>query len=127
MYRPDSPEFSQRTREMFLRFRQSEARFEFENGNLVREQKLSVRQMVNKIIGTTERIAKEQGYQLILTVNQPTLSDEDLNRATPEQVSATLGQRNPLYFSEEIDISSLVIARLDADYEASKSATTPNP
>ena len=127
LYRPGSAEFNQRNRELFLRARQAEAGFEFEQAELVRQQKLQSVQLVDKIVTAIGAYAAEQGIQIVLSTIRPQLTDEEFNRLTPEQVAALLNQRNPLYASPDLDIGNQIIARMDASYRTNPSPATPAP
>lgn len=124
LYRPGSPEFNQRNRDLFLRARQAEAGFEFEQSELIRQQKQQSVQLVEKIVTSIGAYAAEQGIQIVLSTIRPQLSDEEFNRLTPEQVAVVLNQRNPLYASPDLDIGNQIIARMDAAYRANP---TPAP
>jgi Skp family chaperone for outer membrane proteins len=130
LYRPGSPEFNQRNRELFLRARQAEAGFEFEQSELIRQQKQQSVQLVDKIVTSIGAYAAEQNIQIVFSTIRPQLSEEEFNRLTPEQVAVVLNQRNPLYSSPDLDIGNQIIARMDAAYRANPTpapAPTPEP
>ena len=50
----------------------------------------------------------------------PDIPDNFMEQATLEQVRATLGTRNVLYSSPQVDITQDVITQMDANYAAGK-------
>jgi len=72
----------------------------------------------DKIEASVGEIAKQKNLDLVLTEMKPELPPGAQESMTPDQLIQFLGQRNVLYVSDEIDITSEVIAALDAQYKA---------
>ena len=88
------------------------------------QQKQQMKQLFDKIVDATSEVAQQQGYDLVLADQRPELP-ENLGMINVEQLRQLLNQRNVLYETEKVDISSAVIANLDSKYKASGGSTNP--
>ena len=75
-------------------------------------------EIYNEIRRVVALIAQEQKYDLILRVEAPTLSDQQ----DPENVTQRINNRVVLYSHESVDITALVVDRLNAEYKKQKAA-----
>ncbi|MBV8878781.1 MAG: OmpH family outer membrane protein [Planctomycetaceae bacterium] len=75
-------------------------------------------EIYNEIRRVVALIAQEQKFDLILRVESPTLSDQQ----DPENVTQRINNRVVLYSHESVDITSLVLERLNAEYKKAKAA-----
>jgi Skp family chaperone for outer membrane proteins len=83
------------------------------------EQKQQMKSLFDKIVATTDEVAKAKGIDLVLTDQRPDLP-ENLTQISVEQLKGILNQRNILSMNEKkVDISQDVIAALDAKYKSS--------
>src|SRR5688572_14293000 len=70
-------------------------------------------EIYNEIRRVVDLIAKEQKFDLILRMEAPTLNDQQ----DPENVTQRINNRVVLYHHESVDITTLVIERLNAEYK----------
>jgi Skp family chaperone for outer membrane proteins len=75
-------------------------------------------EIYNEIRRVVALIAQEQKFDLILRVESPTLSDQQ----DPENVTQRINNRVVLYNHESVDITTLVVERLNAEYKKQKAA-----
>jgi Skp family chaperone for outer membrane proteins len=88
---------------------------------MMSSQKRQVRNVVERIIKTIEAVALEQKIDIVMSESRPPEpSDEEFEKLTPEQYSTLLSQRNLLYVSPAADITTTIVARLDAAYKEGK-------
>jgi len=73
-------------------------------------------EIYNEIRRVVTLIAQEQKFDLVLRVESPTLNDQQ----DPENVTQRINNRVVLYSTENMDITSLVLERLNADYKKQK-------
>jgi Skp family chaperone for outer membrane proteins len=73
-------------------------------------------EIYNEIRRVVDLIAKEQKFDLILRMEAPSLSDQQ----DPENVTQRINNRVVLYHHESVDITSLVVERLNAEYKKQK-------
>ncbi len=75
-------------------------------------------EIYNEIRRVVALIAQEQKFDLILRVESPTLSDQQ----DPENVTQRINNRVVLYSHESVDITAIVLERLNAEYKKQKAA-----
>jgi Skp family chaperone for outer membrane proteins len=75
-------------------------------------------EIYNEIRRVVALIAQEQKFDLILRVESPTLSDQQ----DPENVTQRINNRVVLYSHESMDITAIVLERLNAEYKKQKAA-----
>lgn len=75
-------------------------------------------EIYNEIRRVVALIAQEQKYDLILRVEAPSLSDQQ----DPENVTQRINNRVVLYSHDSVDITNLVVERLNAEYKKQKAA-----
>jgi Skp family chaperone for outer membrane proteins len=75
-------------------------------------------EIYNEIRRVVALIAQEQKYDLILRVEAPTLNDQQ----DPENVTQRINNRVVLYSHESVDITGMVVERLNAEYKKQKAA-----
>jgi Skp family chaperone for outer membrane proteins len=105
-----------------LQFRRLETdlKFEKEYGkaqylDFYSEKKIEIYNEIRRIVGL---IAQEQKYDLILRIEAPSLSDQQ----DPENVTQRINNRVVLYSHDSVDITNLVLERLNAEYKKQKAA-----
>jgi len=79
--------------------------------------KLQTRRLFEKIEQAVSEVARQRGYDLVLTDRRPELP-EDMDRLSMEQLLSAIQARTVLYAGEKADISNDVLALLDARYRA---------
>jgi Skp family chaperone for outer membrane proteins len=75
-------------------------------------------EIYNEIRRVVALIAQEQKYDLILRVEAPGLSDQQ----DPENVTQRINNRVVLYSHDSVDITTIVLERLNAEYKKQKAA-----
>jgi Skp family chaperone for outer membrane proteins len=75
-------------------------------------------EIYNEIRRCVALIAQEQKFDLILRVESPTLSDQQ----DPENVTQRINNRVVLFSHENVDITGMVVERLNAEYKKQKAA-----
>lgn len=79
------------------------------------EKKIEIYNEIRRIVGL---IAAEQKYDLIIRVESPTLSDQQ----DPENVTQRINNRVVLFSHDNMDLTNLVLERLNAEYKKQKAA-----
>ena len=85
--------------------------------NLQRQLKMQTKALFDKIEAATAEVAKQKALDLVLADQRPEFP-EDLDRLTVEQVRGMVTTRSVLYANDKVDISSAVLAVLDAKYKS---------
>ena len=101
-----------------LRRLETDLKFEKEYGkaqylDFYSDKKIEIYNEIRRVVGL---IAQEQKYDLILRIETPNLSDQQ----DPENVTQRINNRVVLYSHESVDITSLVVDRLNAEYKKQK-------
>jgi Skp family chaperone for outer membrane proteins len=101
-----------------LRRLETDLKFEKEYGkaqylDFYSDKKIEIYNEIRRVVGL---IAQEQKYDLILRVEAPTLNDQQ----DPENVTQRINNRVVLYSHESVDITNLVVDRLNAEYKRQK-------
>ena len=103
-----------------LRRLETDLKFEKEYGkaqylDFYSDKKIEIYNEIRRVVGL---IAQEQKYDLILRIESPTLSDQQ----DPENVTQRINNRVVLYSHESVDITSIVVERLNAEHKKQKAA-----
>src|SRR5579859_214721 len=103
-----------------MRRLEADLKFEKEYGkaqylDFYSDRKIEIYNEIRRVVGL---IAQEQKFDLILRVESPTLSDQQ----DPENVTQWINNRVVLYNHESVDITTLVVERLNAEYKKQKAA-----
>ncbi len=115
--KPDSPQFQARNEEYLKAAIEYKAWQEMTKMEMDRAQKTQIRSLYGKIQEAVNAVAKDRGLDLVLvqtTIDFPPSVDQ----ITVEQLNRLISQQNVLYVSPSADISTDVIAKLDATYPA---------
>ncbi len=116
--KPDAPQYKEKADEL------TKARIEYEtwarytNESFQREQMLALKQAFQKIEAAIAEVAKQKGIAVVITDNRTPLPD-NLDRMNMQQLQALINSRAILYADDAVDISSDVLALLDARYRES--------
>ena len=105
-----------------LQFRRLETdlKFEKEYGkaqylDFYSDKKIEIYNEIRRVVGL---IAQEQKYDLILRIEAPTLNDQQ----DPENVTQRINNRVVLFSHDSVDITTLVVERLNVEYKKQKAA-----
>jgi Skp family chaperone for outer membrane proteins len=115
--RPDSPQFSERDREL------QQAAIEFDVWTRItqaaaqRQQKMQMVTTYEKIEAATAEVAKQKGLTVVFADQRQDLPD-NVDPIPVEQLRGILGARNVMYAADTADISNEVIALLDTKYKS---------
>jgi Skp family chaperone for outer membrane proteins len=113
--RKGAPEYTSKTNEIMDKTIKLRVWHEVKNQELSRRHKEEVKALFDKIQAAVAEIAKERKIDLVIAdyaIDIP----EDLDQVQPDQLNALLRQRQVLFASKGVDITTEVIARLDAAY-----------
>ena len=103
-----------------LRRLETDLKFEKEYGkaqylDFYSDKKIEIYNEVRRVVGL---IALEQKYDLILRVESPTLDDQQ----DPENVTQRINNRVVLYSHESVDLTAVVVERLNSEYKKAKAS-----
>jgi len=103
-----------------LRRLETDLKFEKEYGkaqylDFYSDKKIEIYNEIRRVVGL---IAQEQKYDLILRVEAPTLNDQQ----DPENVTQRINNRVVLYSHDSVDITTLVVERLNVEYKKQKAS-----
>ena len=103
---------------LLLRRLETDLKFEKEYGkaqylDFYSDKKIEIYNEIRRVVGL---IAQEQKYDLILRIEAPTLNDQQ----DPENVTQRINNRVVLYSHESVDITTIVVERLNAEYKRQK-------
>ena len=103
-----------------MRRLEADLKFEKEYGkaqylDFYSDKKIEIYNEIRRVVGL---IAQEQKYDLILRIEAPTLNDQQ----DPENVTQRINNRVVLYSHDSVDITNLVLERLNAEYKKAKAA-----
>jgi Skp family chaperone for outer membrane proteins len=115
--RQDSPQFEDLNKQIMQKAMEYEVWGKFAKMEAERNQKKQMRSLFAKIEIATTEVAKQQQIDLVITDQSPELPDT-LEGISIEQLRAVLNSRRVLYASDAANISTAVIAALDAKYKA---------
>lgn len=113
----DSPQYQDKNAELLKAAIEYESWGKINEADVQRNQKLQMRRLFEKIEQAVAEVAKQKGYDLVITDQHPDLPDE-VDQVSLDQLRTMINSRNVLYTGEKIDISNDVLAVLDARYRA---------
>lgn len=97
----------------------TKALFEFqawqqiEQQNLLRDQRMALVELYGEIDAAVADVAQKAGYDLVL-FDTPS---PDFDKLNPEQLVQVIGNRRVVYRSEKINLTPVVLAKLDLDHK----------
>jgi Skp family chaperone for outer membrane proteins len=118
--RTDSPQYADKDKELQTAKIDLEVWAQIQQAEVQRTNKMQTKALFDKIVNAVASVATAKGLDLVIADQHPDLPDNFMDQATLEQVRATLGQRNVLYSSPQVDITQDVITQMDANYAAGK-------
>ena len=87
----------------------------FAQRQVIKGYKTLVEQIYGEIVKKVEEIGESEGYDLIIKKQEP-----ELNSGQLSDLNINIGIRTVLYHSKAVDITAIVIERLNADYSKEK-------
>ncbi len=115
--KPETPQAQDKNAEYLRTAIEYETWAKLTEVNLQRQLKVQTKALFDKIEAACAEVAKQKGLDLVLTDQRPDFP-EDLDRLTVEQVRGMITSRSVLYANDKVDISSAVLAALDATYKS---------
>jgi len=91
-----------------------------QNANIQRTQKQKMLDIFNRITTAVAQVATQKGLDLVIAEQRPDITPEAMDQMNVDQIRMIINQRNVLFSNPTVDISSDVIASMDAAYKAGK-------
>ena len=128
LLKPDSPQYAQAEQTFMQEAIQFDTWTKITQAQLQGQQKQQMKQLFDKIVASTGEVAQQQGYDLVLADHRPELP-ENLGMINTDQLRQLLNQRNVMFVNDKagVDITSEVVANLDAKYKAAGGQPAPAP
>lgn len=115
--KPDAPQYADADKQLIQAGTEYEIWGRIQTSVLQREQKQDIVRLYNKITTAIGEIATQKGLDLVLAEQKTDIPD-NLDQFTPDQLRGLLSQRNVLFSSPTVDITSDVTTAMDAKYKA---------
>jgi Skp family chaperone for outer membrane proteins len=94
---------------------------QFKGRQLENEKALRIERLYNKVIDDVEKLAKKNGYDLVLYKDQT----EKLGGQNQQQLAAMIQVRKVLYVTPDIDVTDQITQSLNNDWNNRKGAPAP--
>lgn len=114
----ETPQYQEKNAELLKASIEYETWGRLNNANFQREQKLQLKLLYQKIEEAVAEVAKLKGYDLVIS-DQRSPMPEEIDRITADKLREIINSRAVLYSGDKADISSDVLAFLDAKYRGS--------
>lgn len=88
---------------------------QWQNASLVRENRLQITQLYSKIVAAAGKIAKENGYDLVLFKETST----DFSNVDPKELSAALRSRKVLWSAADLDVTDQLVTTMNNEFKNS--------
>ncbi len=108
-----SPEHEQKLNDVQLQEIQRQAWLKFEDTRLMREHHTMTKDMYNELREAVSQVAQEHGFTLVLYHMRGELESTE----TP-QLLQQIQQRKVLYVAKDVDLTDIVLKRLNDNYQA---------
>jgi len=118
-FKPGTAEFDQRQQELAQLEWELKYYQEMEGGKLERSLAASLRQIFADIQRTVGQVAQERGCDVVLAADELPPDTPDTTNMARQQILL----QKVLYWSPRVDLTQEVIARLNAQYQATRPAT----
>lgn len=118
-----SPAFAQKEEEIARQLVELQAWRNFQTQKLTRERGLQIEGLYRKIVDSIGRLAKENGYDIVLFKEGPA----DFRNAKPEQLTALIQVRKVLWASNELDLTDQLVQRMNNEFKNMAAPTASNP
>lgn len=118
-FKAGSPEYDRANSDLLKVAAEAQVLGQLAQQDIIRDQKRTVKAMIEKIVNQVKTIAQSKQIQLVLAqVTPPELSDENWEKLNPDQATNLMLSRNLLFVAPEMDITNDVITALDAAHAA---------
>jgi len=111
---PGSDAYQQKEQELQQKVIDLQVWTQFKQQQMRVERGLQVEGLYRRTLNTVQRIAQDNGYDLVLFEEQ----EPDFNYENPQQLLTVIQMRKVLYASDQISITDQVIQRMNNEYEA---------
>jgi Skp family chaperone for outer membrane proteins len=115
--KPDTQQFDDLAQQIEQKTIQYDNELKLKQLNMARDLTRQLKSLYDKVEASVGEVAKTKGLDLVLTEIRPEFPP-NVRDMTPEAIQNLIGQRNVLYKSEKIDITSEVVTALDAKYKS---------
>lgn len=119
-FKVGSPEWDRANSELVKVAVEIQVTGQFAQQDLIREQKRQLRALSDKVVAQIKTVAESKQISLVISQVVPAeqaLTDENWEKLTFEQASQVIGNRNLLYVAPDLDITTEVIAAIDAAHK----------
>lgn len=82
-----------------------------------RSKRTQLKALYDKIVVAVEKVAKQKGYDIVLADQHATIPDVLPEDTTEQTLTNAIRTRSLMYYRPEVDITTDVIAALDAEYK----------
>lgn len=114
-FKAGSPEYDRANSDLLKVAAEAQVAGQLAQQDIIREQKRTVKAIIDKIVSQVKTIAQQKQIALVLAqVTPPELSDDNWEKLNPDQATNLMLSRNILFVSPELDITNDVITALDA-------------
>ena len=116
MFKPETKDFKQKNDDLLHASIDFEAWANVMQREEARKQKQQIRQLFDKMDTTIASIAKTRGINVVIADQRPELSDDQIEKADPNQLLIALASRTILFTDPKQDITQDVVNAMDRDY-----------
>jgi outer membrane protein len=117
--KPGTPQYEERRKEFVKQVVEAKSWQELQQEDLQRQQKQNMRSLYEKIEQAVSELAAKKGLDLVLPDSRQPFPDS-VDGVNIDQLRDFIRSRTVLYAHPSIDISSEVVAQLDARYKEKK-------
>lgn len=117
--RPDSPQYNEINRQLLQAGIDYETWRKITELDIQRQQKLQMKSLFDKITASVTEVATQKGIDLVIAEQHPDFP-ENIDQLSVDQVRLLINQRNVLFNTALVDISSDVIAAMDTKYKSGR-------
>jgi Skp family chaperone for outer membrane proteins len=117
--KPDSPQYGELNKQLVQASIDFEVWGRIQQAEIQRMQKQQMKSLFDRITAGVAQVATQRQLDLVIAEQRPEFPD-NLDQLNVDQLRALINQRNVLFSSPVVDISSEVIAAMDAAYKAGK-------
>ncbi len=117
--KPDSPQYGELNKQLVQASIDFEVWGRIQQAEIQRAQKQQMKSLFEKITAGVAEVATQRGLDLVIAEQRPEFPD-NLDQLNVDQLRGLINQRNVLFSSAAIDVSSEVTAAMDAKYKAGK-------
>ncbi|HEX3358230.1 MAG TPA: OmpH family outer membrane protein [Tepidisphaeraceae bacterium] len=115
----DSPQYAKANQDLMQAAVDYEVWQRVQGANIQRDQKQQMLNIFNKITSAVGDVAAQKGLDLVIAEQKPDIP-ENIDQVNVDQLRLLINQRNVLFSTPAVDISSDVIAAMDAKYKSGK-------